>query len=48
MDSEIIRRIISEELCGGGDLKELLRDFEDEALGTASIAQATILRHFEL
>ena len=39
VDSHIIRQIISEELCGGGDLKELLRDFQDEALGTASIAQ---------
>ena len=30
----------SKELCGGGDLSELLRELDDEPLGTASIAQA--------
>lgn len=39
VDAQSIRKIISEELCGGGDLSELLRELDDEPLGTASIAQ---------
>ncbi|CAK9040085.1 unnamed protein product [Durusdinium trenchii] len=39
VDAESIREIVSEELCGGGDLSELIRELDDEPLGTASIAQ---------
>ncbi|CAE7784296.1 ubiB [Symbiodinium pilosum] len=39
VDAAEIRDIVSKELCGGGSLSELLKDFEDEPLGTASIAQ---------
>ncbi|CAE7261152.1 ubiB [Symbiodinium sp. CCMP2592] len=39
VDATEIRDIVSKELCGGGGLSELLREFDDEPLGTASIAQ---------
>eukprot|EP00931_Biecheleriopsis_adriatica_P118791 TRINITY_DN94110_c0_g1_i1.p1 TRINITY_DN94110_c0_g1~~TRINITY_DN94110_c0_g1_i1.p1 ORF type:complete len:611 (-),score=112.64 TRINITY_DN94110_c0_g1_i1:366-2177(-) len=39
VDSEEIRNIVSEELCGGGELSEIFREFDEEPLGTASIAQ---------
>ncbi|CAE7650860.1 unnamed protein product [Symbiodinium microadriaticum] len=39
VDATEIRDIVSKELCGGGGLSELLRDFDDKPLGTASIAQ---------
>ena len=32
---------MAEELCGGGDLSELLKELDEEPLGTASIAQAS-------
>mmetsp|Transcript_8382 Transcript_8382/g.15699 ORF Transcript_8382/g.15699 Transcript_8382/m.15699 type:complete len:602 (-) Transcript_8382:27-1832(-) len=34
-----IRAVVAKELCGGGSLSELLREFDPEPLGTASIAQ---------
>lgn len=39
VDAQTIRKVISEELCGGGDLSELFKELDDEPLGTASIAQ---------
>eukprot|EP00929_Paragymnodinium_shiwhaense_P107287 TRINITY_DN73381_c0_g1_i1.p1 TRINITY_DN73381_c0_g1~~TRINITY_DN73381_c0_g1_i1.p1 ORF type:complete len:602 (-),score=155.28 TRINITY_DN73381_c0_g1_i1:68-1873(-) len=39
VSSEDIRREVERELCGGGKLEELFREFHDEPLGTASIAQ---------
>eukprot|EP00439_Symbiodinium_sp_Y106_P012860 s4695_g1.t2 len=39
VDATEIRDTVSKELCGGGGLSELLREFDDEPLGTASIAQ---------
>ncbi|CAE7482766.1 unnamed protein product [Symbiodinium sp. CCMP2456] len=39
VDATEIRDIVSKELCGGGGLSELLRNFDDKPLGTASIAQ---------
>lgn len=34
-----IKQVISEELCGGGPLNELIKEFDPVPLGTASIAQ---------
>ncbi|CAJ1339635.1 unnamed protein product [Effrenium voratum] len=39
VDAKEIRKVICEELCGGGDLSELLKELDEEPLGTASIAQ---------
>lgn len=37
--TEEIKKVISLELCGGGELSEILREFDPVPLGTASIAQ---------
>uniref|UniRef100_A0A0G4FBR3 Protein kinase domain-containing protein n=1 Tax=Chromera velia CCMP2878 TaxID=1169474 RepID=A0A0G4FBR3_9ALVE len=39
MPSSLVKAVVSEELLDGGPLSELFRSFEDEPLGSASIAQ---------
>jgi len=34
-----IKAVVSEGLCGGGDLSEIFSEFDEEPLGTASVAQ---------
>mmetsp|Transcript_123046 Transcript_123046/g.229986 ORF Transcript_123046/g.229986 Transcript_123046/m.229986 type:complete len:621 (-) Transcript_123046:39-1901(-) len=46
MPAELVKAVIEQELLGGAPLSELFKDFEDEPLGSASIAQvhkATLL-----
>lgn len=46
MPAELVRAVVEQELLGGQPLSELFLDFEDEPLGSASIAQvhkATLL-----
>ena len=39
MPAETLKRIVTSELMNGGDLSELFTEFDDEPLGSASIAQ---------
>lgn len=46
MPAELVKAVIEQELLGGAPLSELFKDFQDEPLGSASIAQvhkATLL-----
>lgn len=44
--AESIKEIVRNELLGGGDLSELFLEFEDEPLGSASIAQVSIYQWY--
>ena len=39
LDAEIVKEVVRNELLGGADLSELFAEFDDEPLGSASIAQ---------
>ena len=39
LDAEVVKEVVRNELLGGADLSELFAEFDDEPLGSASIAQ---------